>query len=145
MERNGAELQIGTGYINGCGNMTWNIESRKREVAYNGIDSRGRRSDVVRPRIAGEKARREGRERRVEQDSGPGPGSRLSVDLWGSFWRQVMEQMKHACVTRESVVCQFNWAVGARTCLAWSVLLLVPLWVEVWPATGTRSPTAGQV
>lgn len=59
-----------------------------------------------------------------------------------------MEQLKHACVTRESAVCQFNWAVGARTCLVWYgmawglicfVLLLVPLWVEVWPATGTHS------
>lgn len=88
-----------------------------------GLTQGGRRSHVVRPRIAEEKARREGRgraERRVERDSGPGPVSRLSVDLWGSFWRQVMEQLKHACVTRESAVCQINWATGARTCLVWS-------------------------
>lgn len=62
------------------------------------------------------------RRQSVEQDSGPGLGSSLSVDLWGSFWRQVMEQLKHACVTQESAVCQFNWAVGARACLVWSVL-----------------------
>lgn len=44
---NGTELQIGTRDANGGRNVTGDIGSRKREVAYKEIDSRGRRNDVL--------------------------------------------------------------------------------------------------